>query len=288
MIRLAILLLTRRWGLIIIGAALLIGGLIYGTRSHPVTYQSVGQGTVAHFLAGDSIGYLEMNGSSTLYVLNENDFTPTLNGINTFSDGDTISFVYRTDDTTDIDQTSTIGTHLSGPAYTVVELTTYSDAGQKVYNTSDYSQHPSGTYQNNWLGGGTLAFVGLIIIALAFVLPSLLKKNKAQLTPTAPAYNPANMGMNMQSQPHPYNQPQSYNQQPYQNPGQYEQYGQFTPNNPYSPQQGNQYPPNPYNQPYGQAQLSQSGQPSQPGQPGQSGQHEPTQRANPYNQPPQQ
>lgn len=266
MIRLAILLLTRRWGLIIVGAALLIGGLIYGANSHSVAYKSVGQGTVAHFLAGDSTGYLKMDNSSTLYVLNENDFTPTINGTNTFANGDTISFVYRTDGTTNIDETSTIGTHLSGPAYTIVELTVYANGGQKVYNTADYSQHPSGFYQNNWLVGGAIAFIGFIIVDLAFILPLILKKKKVQT-----AYSPVAMGMQGQGQPNPY-------QQPYQNPGQYnqyDQYGQYNQDNAYPPQppqQQGQYPPSPYNQPYGQAQP---------------GQYEPTQRADPYKQPPQ-
>jgi hypothetical protein len=264
---------TRRWGLIVIGAALLIGGLIWGASSHPVAYQSVSQGTVAHFLAGDSTGYLKMDGSERLYIINENDFTPTINGTDTFANGDTISFVYRTDGTTNIDETSTIGTHLSGPAYTIVELTVYVNGRQKVYNTSDYSQHPSGSYQNNWLGGGTLAFIGFIIAGLAFVLPLILK-NKVQ-----PAYSPAAMGMQGQGQPNLYQQ-QAYQQpyqQPYQNPGQYnqyDQYGQYNQNNAYPPQppqQPGQYPPTSYNQPYGQAQP---------------GQYEPTQRVDPYNQPP--
>lgn len=248
MIRLIILLFTRRWGLIIIGALVLIGGLIYGANSHNVAYQSVSPGSVAHFLSGDSgTGYLQMSGSPKLYVLNESDFIPAINGTNTFGDGDNISFVYRTDGTTDIDQTSTIGTHLAGPAYTVVELTVFSSNGQQVFKTSNYSQNPDGFYQNNWLVGGAIAFVGLIILALAFILPSVLKKKQQ------PAYNAATMGMGLQGQPNPYQQPNSppYQQpfqppiqppyqQPYQDPARYGQY---------PPQQPGQYPPSPYGQP---------------------------------------
>jgi hypothetical protein len=252
MISLIILPVARRWGLIIIGGLLIIGGLIYGASSHQVSYQSVSEGSVAHFLVGDSTGYLEMSGSSALYVVNENDFTPTIDGTNTFGNGDNISFVYRTDETTDIDQTSTIGTHLVGSGYTIVELTVFSDSGQKVFKTTDYAQNPNGFEQNNWLAGGALAFVGLIIVGLAFVLPARRKKNIVQ-----PEYNPAMIGM--PGQPNPYQQPY---QQPYQAPGQYNQY----------PSQPNQYNP-PYNQQYGQAQP---------------GQYEPTQVANPYNQPPRQ
>jgi len=272
MIRLIILLFTRRWGLIIVGALLLIGGLIYGANSHSVSYQKVSEGTVAHFLSGGSsnTGYLQMSGSPTLYVLNENDFTPSINGINSFGDGDHVSFIYRTDGTTDIDQTSTIGTHLVGPAYTVVELTVFASNGQQVYNTSDYSKNPNGFYQNNWGLGGTLAFIGLLIVGLAFVLPSLLKKKQ-------PAYNAAVPGSNLGMQGQPYQQPY---QQPYPAPTGYEQYppqqpGQY-PQSPPPPQQAGQYPQSSYNQPY------------QPYGQAQPGQFDPTQVANPYNQPPQQ
>ncbi len=268
MIRLIIVLVTRRWGLIIIGALLIIGGLIYGASSHHVSYQSVGKGTVAHFLVGDSTGYLEMDGSSALYVVNENDFTPTIDGTNTFGNGDTISFVYRTDDTTDIDQTSTIGTHLVGSGHTIIELTVISDSGQKVFKTVDYAQNPSGFEQNNWLAGGGIAFLGFIIVGLAFVVPMLRKKNNVQ-----PAYNPALVGM--QDQPNPYQQPYqqpSYQQpaypQSYQAPGQYNQYSQ----QPQYPQQPDQYATPPYNQQYGQAQP---------------GQYDQTQVVGPYSQTPQ-
>lgn len=261
MIRLIVLLVTRRWGLIIIGALLIIGGLIYGASSHHVSYQSVSEGSVAHFLVGDSTGYLEMSGSSALYVVNENDFTPIIDGTNTFGNGDNISFVYRTDNTTDVDQTSTIGTHLVGSAHTIVELTVFSASGQQVFKTTDYSQNPNGFEQNNWLAAGAIAFVGLIIVVLVFVLPTRRKKNTVQ-----PAYNPALVGM--QGQPNPYQQPY---QQPHQAPGQYAQNNQNNQYNQY-PSQPNQYPP-PYNQPYGQAQP---------------GQYDPTQVANPYNQPPRQ
>ncbi len=266
MIRLVILLFTRRWGLIIVGALVLIGGLIYGANSHSVAYKSVSQGSVAHFLSSDSdnTGYLQMSGSPTLYILNKSDFTPAINSTNTFGDGDSISFVYRSDGTTNIDQTSTIGTHLVGPAYTVIEFTVYSSNGQQVFTTSDYAKNPNGFYQNNWLAGSAIAFIGLIIVGLAFVLPALRKKKQ-------PAYMAPSIGM--QGSPNPYQQPfQQPYQQPYQVPTGYEQY---------PPQQPNQYPP-----PYGQASTSYT--PYDPNGQAQPGQYEPTQVVNPYNQPPQQ
>ncbi len=51
LVRLALILVTRRWGLIVVGAILAVVGLIVGFTSHGVTYQRVPQGTIAHFLA---------------------------------------------------------------------------------------------------------------------------------------------------------------------------------------------------------------------------------------------
>ena len=84
MVRLLFLLLTTRWGLTIVGALLTIGGLVYGIGSHAVTYQSVSQDTVIHYLSpadtSSSTGYLQLQNDPNLYVINESDFTPPLTG----------------------------------------------------------------------------------------------------------------------------------------------------------------------------------------------------------------
>jgi hypothetical protein len=79
--------------------------------------------------------------------------------------------VYRLDDTTTIDVTSTAGTHLVGTAYKVIEITVL-DNPQQVYATSEYSQHPTGFFQNNWVIGDPLIGVGIAIIVLAFFIAS--------------------------------------------------------------------------------------------------------------------
>ncbi len=263
MVRLLILLFTRRLGLIIIGLLLLIGGAIYGATSHQVAYQSVARGSIAHYLSDGTTGYLQMEGSPALYVINEHDFTPAINGTSTFADGDSISFIYRTDSTNDVDQTSTLGTHLVGKAYTVVQITAFaSSSGQTAYTTSAYNQNPNGFYENNWLVGGGLLLVGLAIAGLAFVVSMVRGKNKAQ-----PSYNAAAMEASMAAQPqaNPYQQtyqnPGQYPQQPYQNPAQY-------------PPQPGQYPPQPgqypqYPQQPGQSPAQNPQYPQYPQQPGQ-------------------
>ncbi len=52
MARLIILLLTRRWGLLIVGAILIIGGAVWGMTSHQVTYQTSKQGVTYHIAIG--------------------------------------------------------------------------------------------------------------------------------------------------------------------------------------------------------------------------------------------
>jgi hypothetical protein len=66
MVRLAILLLSRRWGLIIVGVLLVIGGVIWGLTSHQVSYQSSQQGANYHLATGTQSGnlYVNADGSS--------------------------------------------------------------------------------------------------------------------------------------------------------------------------------------------------------------------------------
>jgi len=226
--------------LIILGVLGIVGGLILGFSSHQVTYQSVGQSTIAHFLSSssDSTGYFQMDGSSTLYYINESDFTPAINGSQTFSDGDAISFVYQPDDTTDIDVSSTnTSTHLQGTAYRIVQITaTDGNGNRQVYTTPAYSQNQQGHYQNNWLAGIGIAFVGLLLLIGAFFVKSKPQPGFS-ISPSAgmggvPPTNPYQQPY--QQPPNPYAQPQP----PYQQPP-----------NPYAqqPQQPYQQPPNPYN-----------------------------------------
>ncbi len=279
LVRLALILVTRRWGLIVVGAILAVVGLIVGFTSHGVTYQRVPQGTIAHFLAGDDgTDYLQMDGSSTLYILHEQDFTPAINGTKTFANGASISLIYSPDDTTGIDVTSTLGTHLVGKAFKVVQITSL-DNGSKVYATSEYSQNPNGFYQNNWGIGAILLVIGLVTAGAALILPAAFGVRKPQSQAGFSVAPSAVMGMQgTPPQANPY-------QQPYQNPAQYPQQQQY----PQYPQPGQPgYEPtqmaNPYNpgQPPSYPQGPQGPQNPQPG-----GSYEPTQWANPHDRPPQ-
>jgi hypothetical protein len=273
----------------LLGGALIIFGVLLGATSHQVTYNAVNQETVAHFLSGDSSssdkrGFLQFEKDPKLYLINESDFTPKVDG-NSFGDGDVISFVYRTDSPTNIDvKASNTSTHLAGDAYTIEKITAPGSNGQgsKVYTSSEYSQNPKGFYQNNWPLAAIVIVLGLIIAALAFFLPMLRGRNRNKAQPASDA-SPISMGMPFGAQPpvNAYGQnPNQFPQYPQQIPAQFQRPpftpppGQFNtpPQYPRQPGQFNtppQYPPQP-------------GQFNMPAQyPQQGGSYEPTQRADP-------
>jgi hypothetical protein len=209
---------TRRLFFIILGIVLLGWGLFLGIRSHQVHYSTVSRGTIAHYLADEDqhTGYLQMDGSSTLYLVNETDFQPVINGTSTFQDGMSISLVYRPDQTTNIDAQSTLGTHLQGDAYTVMALTLYNDNGQvqQQFVSSTYRSNPSGFYENDWPAGAALAAVGLVILVLAFLLGRSRQVPMAGM-PGAPFPGSAPGSQYTGSYP-----PQGYGQYPQQAPPQ--------------------------------------------------------------------
>lgn len=265
--------------LIIVGILLIIVGIVTGASSRSSTYKRVTRGVIAHYLSADGTGYLQLDSSPDLYVVHEGNFTPVVNGTSTFQDGDTVSLVADPKDTTNIDKTSTIGTHLIGSAANVVQIVAFSDTGQPktTYTTNAYNQDQNGYTQNNWAIGGVLIVLGLLMAVGAFFLPRRKPQPGFGVTPGVP-------GMGQQQVANPYNAPYQggppyQGQQPY--PGQFGQQGQQVP--PY------QQPAAPYpdaNNPYGQPQQGQyppyPAQPGQQGQPGKSGQ----QFANPYGTPP--
>ena len=271
------------FALIIVGVLLVIGGLIYGLSSRQTSYKSVPQGTIAHYLTSDGTGYLQMEGNAAVYVVHEDNFTPK---INSFADGDTISFVYDPGATTSVDVTSTLGTHLTGTAAKVVEITAVGTSSQTLYKTPEYTADSQGYNHNQWGIGIALMIVGLLLAVGSFFVPK--KKAPAMITPAPFAGTPM------------YGQPQ-YPSYPQQGTPQYPQQGmpQYPPAQPnYQPQPG-QFPqppftsnpqPNSYGQPqtpdaYGQTSYGQPQQPNQYGQPQQPNQ--PGQYPNPYG-PPQQ
>ena len=281
MIRLLLILLTRRWGLIVLGSLLALGGLGYGASSHQVAYQTLHQGGRFRFLAVEGgTDYILLN--ATYYVINENDVSPAFDGP-AFGRNNNLTFgslTYRTDSRS-IDVKLTDGTQLQGTAYTVEQFVVTDTSGthQQTYTTSEFTQNPNGFYENDWVGGMGLLVVGLSIAGLAFFIPRLRGKNKTQ---RGWSMAPAGIAMGTPPQVHPY-------QQPYQGPVPYPQY------QPQSYQTPTYYSQPPYPVQAGQSNPVQwtppAHQPAQywqyPHQPGQhsqqqSGSYEPSRPANPY------
>lgn len=256
-----------RWVLLMLGIVLVVVGPIVGFSSHQVSYQNAHQAQLTHYIEDGTTAYMTLASDSNIYVLNEGDFSPslTMNSIQS----NTVSFVYRPDQTTDVDVTSSKGTHLTGSGFTVVQLISYDSNGQnaQTYATSDFTQHPNGFYENDWAGGIFLMIIGFILLALFLFIISRKKRPVTQTTTNsaiAAALPPQN---GFPGQPYPsYSAPNAYPQP--QQPGPYgaaPQYPQQVQPNPYS--DGSQaYPaPNPY-PPYqqGNPYASSYPQPQQP------------------------
>ncbi len=250
------------FGLIALGIILLLAGLIYGLGSRSSNYKSVPQGTIAHYLTADGTDYLQMDGSSSLYIIHEDNFSPKVTG---FADGDTISFVYDPAETTSIDKKSTIGTHLIGTASKVVQIIATDTNGQKVYKTPEYTSSPQGYTRNQWGIGGVLLVLGLLSLVGAFFVPK--KKTPSVVVPSYVSAPVAG------HPPFPYQQQSGQPQQPYP-----AQYPTTPPNYQAQPETFQQAPNTSYPQqpnPYGQQPTNPYGQQQQPA-------------PNPYGQPPQQ
>lgn len=232
------------YSLLFIGIILIGVGLYTGTTSHQVTYQTVSNGVIGHFLADDEKGYLQLKGYDDLYVIDQKNFTPVIKGISTFQNGDNVSFVYAPSETESVDVKS-IYSHLQGTGAKVVEITLISDNGNKQnFNSKEYQDSPKGYYQNNWLMGGGLAALGFLLALVAFFVPKS---------------NPAKEGFSIGTPPAGpggYPQPQPGYPQPDGPPPYGGQYPPMQPGYPPPPQQGYPYnqqqPGNPYGQPPGQ------------------------------------
>lgn len=258
MARLLILLLGRRWGLIVCGVALVVAGLIWGAAgSQQVSYENSQQNVSYHIGTGTQSGniYINANGSSDYFVALSGSFNPPIPQSD-IDNSTTISFVARTD-TTSINLEDN-GTTIS-EAHPIEKLIFYDKNGNVLatHSTAEYTANPNGFYDNEWLKAIWLVIAGLILGGVALLYPLMRKR------PQGSASFPAAVGAQPSPPYQPYQQPNPYGQA-YQGPGQYPQAAPYPPQQPGYGQPGN----NPYQQP-----------PQQPGY-GQPG-------SNPYQQPPQ-
>lgn len=174
---------ARRWSLILTGIILALGGLIYGAVPHQTPYQSIPKSFIAHYLSGRGTGYMQLEKSSTLYIVNEGEFLPAFSADYLNRGQIVISFLYRNDEITNIDASSDNKVHLVGPAYTVEQIKLYYQYGQppEVFTTHEYFQNPDGYYQHYWMAGMLISLLGLIFTSLGVFLTVRRAKKKSQL-----------------------------------------------------------------------------------------------------------
>lgn len=173
----------QRRSLFLLGALLIVCGLMYGAFPQKTSYQSITKAFLVHYLSGRGIGYMQLEKSPTLYIVNEGEFLPAFSADYLNHGTVLIAFLYRTDETSSIDVSSDNNIHLVGPAFPVVRIMLYHQFGQEpvVFSTHDYFQDPNGYYQHNWMAGIALSILGLIFIGSGYFMTVVRGKNKKQL-----------------------------------------------------------------------------------------------------------
>src|SRR5215471_225151 len=156
----------------LLGISLALAGLIYAAIPHQTPYQSMPKSFIAHYLSGRGTGYMQLEKSSTLYLINEAEFLPAFSADYLNHGQIVISFLYRNDETTSIDASSGDKAHLVGPAYTVEQIKLYDQYGQppEVFSTHEYFQNPHGYSQHYWMAGTVVSLLGFIFIGVGVFL----------------------------------------------------------------------------------------------------------------------
>jgi hypothetical protein len=173
----------QRWGLFLLGVLLIVCGLMYGAFPQNTPYQSITKAFLVHYLSGRGFGYMQLEKSTTLYIVNEGEFLPAFSADYLNHGNVLISFLYRTDETTSINASSDNNVHLVGTAFPVVRITLYHQFGQKpvVFSAHEYFQNPNGYYQHNWMTGIVVSLLGLLFIGLGYFIKVTRGKKKKKL-----------------------------------------------------------------------------------------------------------
>lgn len=162
--------LTKPWGWSIIGALLATGGFIYGVTSHQVLYQSINHASLTPYFVKDGSDYFQEKNSSIYYILHENDLSPVFKREDFFNNGG-FTLIARTD-AENVDVTFSDDTHLTGSGYRIEEITFFDNNGQaqQVFSTSEYSKNPRGFYDDRWVLGRILIYIGAPLLIIGFLI----------------------------------------------------------------------------------------------------------------------
>ena len=172
----------QRWGLTLLGIVLIMCGLIYSAIPQTTPYQEISKAFLVHYLSGRGIGYMQLEKSSSLYIVNEGDYIPAFSADYLNHGNVLISFLYRSDETTSIDVSSDNHVHFVGQAFPIVRITLYHQYGQQpvVFSTQQYLQNPNGYYRHNWIVGIAFSILGLILIGIGYFMTVVRGKKKKQ------------------------------------------------------------------------------------------------------------
>jgi hypothetical protein len=163
---------TKPWGWLILSVLLAIGGFIYGSTSHQVSYQYIDHASLIPHFVQDGSDYFQVKNSSIYYIFDENDFLPAFKRDSFFSSSG-FTFIARKD-SENVDVKFSDGTRLTGSGYRVEEITFFSRDGrvQQTFSTDAYSQHPQGFYDDRWIVGRVVISISIILFVavLAFTV----------------------------------------------------------------------------------------------------------------------
>lgn len=247
---------TGGWVSVVIGAILLIVGLVWGLAgTHQVSYENSLQNITYRIATGTKSGnvYIHADGSNEYFVALNSDFSPAISQ-NDIDNSTGLSFVARTDTTSiDLDANGTTITE----AHKIEKLVFYDKSGATMatYTTSEYTANPNGVNSNGWSSAIWVVILG-VLLAVAGIWSALrAPKTAFSIGGTGTGFSIGGTGAPGYPPNYPPAQPGAY-----------------------PPAQPGAYPPQPPN-PYGQAYqgTEQYPQPNPYGQPGN----------NPYQQPPQ-
>jgi hypothetical protein len=180
LLRMIVFIFSTVVGRLIIGALLLIGGIVYGLGSHDIVYQWVQQQGSANIISGNALQgedyYYHIPGSNTYYAIHAADFSPY--PLPDTFENETASLQIEAGSAHSVSGTLNDGTTFSGTAYKVVHFVLMDTQGQHVFTTQEYRDHPASYYTDQWLIGGTVTILGFLLIAITLIFHLLFKDSE--------------------------------------------------------------------------------------------------------------
>ncbi len=137
----------QRWGLTLLGIVLIMCGLIYSAIPQTTPYQEISKAFLVHYLSGRGIGYMQLEKSSSLYIVNEGDYIPAFSADYLNHGNVLISFLYRSDETTSIDVSSDNHVHLGGSSLSCCANNVVSS----IRSAASSIQHTTVFAKSKWL-----------------------------------------------------------------------------------------------------------------------------------------